>query len=418
MLDTKKHTPPVGIPSSYRINGKRRFVQAFFLLLYFVFPFLGLFYLNLSAGSFVLLGKTIGIGNSVIFLIGMIALLLGVITMAITTGRSFCGWVCPQNFLSEVVNSLIGKFARNPAGKNKFIPYAVITSGTILISIAVAINFMFYFGTPAEISGMLVSGELNGTVATFALLFGLLVFAGIGIYRHDFCKYACPYGIMQAAVADKTTLRVRFAKERSQECINCGDCTSVCYMGIEPRMLVQADPGCMNCGLCVEACHQVLEPLGVNSMLDFTAEKDQEKENLNGRALAILLPSLIIFSLWFAYQFFTLPTVDLMITRNDTHVSKLDDSGNISSKYFIQLVNQTAKEQDIILQAQGLAPGEVIFSDPVVTLKPGVKLKLEFIIKTHKSRYKPGAKKFQVIAFNKSDNKLIKQTESSLFIPL
>ena len=245
----------------YRITYKRRFTQSFFLLLYFLFPFLGLFYFDSVNNSFVLLGKNVGVNNSVMIVIGFMILLFGVITMAITTGRSFCGWVCPQNFLSEIINKIILKTSIKSNGKKKIFPYTLIFLATIIISLAVAINFMFYFGKPEDIFRMLISGEMNGNIMTFAIMFFLLVFSGIGLFRHDFCKYACPYGIMQASVADKTTLRVRFAKERSSDCIDCDACTDICYVDIEPRKLVQADPGCMNCGLCVEACHNVLEPL-------------------------------------------------------------------------------------------------------------------------------------------------------------
>src|SRR5690606_12505640 len=128
--------------------------------------------------------------------------------------------------------------------------------------------------------------------------------------RHDFCKNACPYGIMQAAIADNTTLRVRFAKERAEECINCNACTEICYMDIEPRMLNQADPGCMNCGLCVEACENVLEPMGFKSMLNFHGEL-KNKDTLNSKALIIMPAAFISIAVSFLYIFITLPLTDV-----------------------------------------------------------------------------------------------------------
>lgn len=398
----------------YRITYKRRITQSFFLLLYFLFPFLGLFYFDSVNNSFVLLGKNVGVNNSVMIVIGFMILLFGVITMAITTGRSFCGWVCPQNFLSEIINKIIFKTSIKSNGKKKIFPYTLIFLATIIISLAVAINFMFYFGKPEDILRMLISGEMNGNIMTFAIMFFLLVFSGIGLFRHDFCKYACPYGIMQASVADKTTLRVRFAKERSSDCIDCDACTDICYVDIEPRKLVQADPGCMNCGLCVEACHNVLEPLGVKSMLDFTAEKDPEKKSINATAVFINVSGFLIFTIYFLYMFITLPFVDLMITRNDKHVSVVKN-GILTSRYFLNTINQTSKEIKIDISFEGLPEKYFVLDKKEITLQPAEKQKIDFMILALKSDMKAGIRKFSIIA--KNSGKIINKTDSSLFIP-
>lgn len=399
----------------YNITNKRRATQAFFLFLYFIFPLLGIFYYDVNSSSFVLLGKTLGVNNSVIFVIGFIALLLGVITMAITTGRSFCGWVCPQNFLSEIINKIINKFALKSNGAKKTIPYAVITLATLLISVAVAVNFMFYFGKPSDIFNSLINGELNGSILNFSVVFGALVFAGIGIFRHDFCKYACPYGIMQASVADKTTMRVRFTKERSSDCINCGACNDVCYVDIEPRKLIQADPGCMNCGLCVEACHNVLEPMGVKKTLEFSKELDPEKESLNNKAVLISLSTLIAFTVSFIYMFLTIPAIDLTLTRDDSLVSVVKN-GNLSSRYNLQLMNQTSSEKDIHLKAEGLPENSLSFTENNLRLKQGEKTRFPIYFKAPKASLKPGITQFNIIAYNK-DGQELNKVKGSLFVP-
>ncbi|MFN4151851.1 MAG: 4Fe-4S dicluster domain-containing protein, partial [Candidatus Sericytochromatia bacterium] len=372
------------------------------------------FYFDIDSTSFVLLGKHIGLNNSVIFVAGFMVLLLGVITMAITTGRSFCGWVCPQNFLSEMINKIINKFAVSN-GKKKIIPYIVITLATVIISLAVSINFMFYFGSPSDVFNNLISGNLNTNVTIFASIFGLLVFSGIGIFRHDFCKYACPYGIMQASVIDKTTLRVSFAKERSSDCINCEACTDVCYVDIEPRKLVQADPGCMNCGLCVEACHNILEPMGVKSMLDFTAEKDPEKQNLNSKAALILTTTLIFFTIYFSYSFIYLSPVDLTVTRNDAMVSVIKD-GKLYSKYFIQVMNQTSEQKDVKVSIEGLSNDFVSFEKREVSLEPAKKERFDMTISTKKTNLKSGFQSFYILIHDKNNN-LLNKVKGALFVP-
>lgn len=397
---------------TYQLTYKRRIVQTFFLILYFLFPLTGIFYFDSNNGFFVLLGKNLGLNNAVIIVSGFMILLLSVITMAITTGRSFCGWVCPQNFLSEIINKIINTLG---VTKNrKIFAYILITIMSLFISLAVAINFMFYLGNTEDTIKLILSREVNGNIMLFAITFGLLVFAGVGIYRHDFCKYACPYGIMQASVADKTTLRVSFAKERSSECINCEACTDVCYVDIEPRKLVQADPGCMNCGLCVEACHNVLEPLGIKSMLNFTSEKDEDKKSLNSKAVLIIGSTLLVFIIYFIYSFMLIPDLDIMITRNDKHVSIIKN-GELTSKYFLNIMNQTSKELSFTLSFEGLNKKYFIFDKKTLVLKAGEKEKIDFMIKAPQNELKKGIQKFDIIANN--SEKTISKTQSSLFVP-
>lgn len=399
---------------NYNITKKRRFTQATFLILYFLFPFLGFFYFDINNYSFVLFGKNIGSNNSVMIAIGFIILLFGVITMAITTGRSFCGWVCPQNFLSEMINKIVNKFALKINGKKKLFPYSIITFFTIIISLAVAINFMYYFGKPQDITKMILSGEMNGNILTFSIMFGILVFSGIGIFRHDFCKYACPYGIMQASVADKTTLRVRFAKERSTDCINCEACTNICYVGIEPRKLIQPDPGCMNCGLCVEACHNILSPTGVETMLDFTAEKDPNKKSLNAKAVLINGLGFITFLIYFMYMYFSMPIAELIITRNDTHVS-IVKNGVLTSKYFLTIMNQSAQEITLNFSTEGIDDKYFTFDKKEISLKAGEKERFNFMITANKANLKTGISNFFVTA--KQGEEIVNKTKASLFVP-
>lgn len=399
----------------YNITTKRRAIQSFFLFMYFIFPLFGIFYYDVNSTNFILLGKTIGVNNAVIFVIALISLLVGVVAMAVTTGRSFCGWICPQNFLSEVINKTINTFALKSDGTKKIFPYTIITIATIIISLSVSISFMFYFGKPSDVFSSLISGQLNGMVMIFALFFGLIVFAGIGIFRHDFCKYACPYGIMQASVADKSTMRVRFTKERSSDCINCNACNEVCYVGIEPRKLVQADPGCMNCGLCVEACHNILEPMGVKKTLEFSKEKDLEKNNLNNKASLILISTFILSTITFIYMFLTLPSVDLTLTRDDKNVSVIKN-GNLTSDYFIQVMNQSSSPKNVILKVNGLPENFVTFQKNNLTLEKGKSQKFEFKINAPKNKLKPGITQFYVLALDDKGAE-INKVRGSLFVP-
>jgi polyferredoxin len=397
-----------------KITKRRRLTQSLFLLLYFLFPLLNIFYIDIEKTSFVLLGKTIGINNSIIFLLAFIILLLSVITMSILSGRSFCGWICPQNFLSEIINKIINNLAIKNNKKNKLV-YFIITSFSFLFSLLVATNFLFYFGKTENIFYQIINFNLNSTILIFGIFFFLIVFLGIGIFRHDFCKYACPYGIMQAAVSDKTTIKVRFEKERAKDCIDCGACKDICYMNIEPRKLYQDDPGCMNCGLCIEACNSVLEPINRKTMLTFSRIK-ADNDSINNKAFLILPIMLVSFIIYFFYLFIYLPDIDINVSRDESIVSVIDRKNNINSRFIITLLNQSDKEKNINLIAENINNKYIEILPKNIHIKAGEKYTALLNFKAPKNLLKKGINKF-IIKVLDDKNKEINKTYNSIFVP-
>ncbi|GIW22333.1 MAG: cytochrome c oxidase accessory protein CcoG [Candidatus Sericytochromatia bacterium] len=399
------------IIGNYNITKKRRIVQSSFLLLYFLFPLLNIFYIDIENRTFILIGKTIDISNSIIFLVAFIILLFFVIGMSIVSGRSFCGWICPQNFLSEMIN----KFLVNKKSKlnNTF---AILFS--LVFSLLVSINFMFYFGKRRDIFNQIVNFSLNNNILIFSIFFFLLVFLGIGVFRHDFCKYACPYGIMQASISDKTTLRVRFEKERSKDCIDCNLCKNICYMGIEPRKLYQNEPGCVNCGLCIEECQKVLAPLNRKSMLTFSSVKSgYGKDLINNKGLFIISIMLFSFIVYFLYLFIYLPDINIVVSRDENVVSILDENNNINSRFIVSLLNQSSKEKNIFLKVENISNEYISVIPNNIKINPGERYITYIIFKAPKNSMKKGINKFDIKVVDKENYREINKTYNSIFIP-
>src|ERR1022692_5237851 len=117
---------PAGFPSSAnptranstRYHGRRRLVQAISFALAILVPATGLMRIDPSAGALVVLDRQIWFAD--FFLIAGLWILLAsaLIMLYSSAGTVFCGWVCPQNILSEWGNYVTRKFLGRRAKVN------------------------------------------------------------------------------------------------------------------------------------------------------------------------------------------------------------------------------------------------------------------------------------------------------------
>ena len=117
---------PVGFPTSAnptranskRYHGRRRLVQALSFALAIGIPASGLLRMDPSAGALVVLDRQIWFAD--FFLIAGLWIMLAsaLVILYSVAGTVFCGWVCPQNILSEWANFVTRKFLGRRAKVN------------------------------------------------------------------------------------------------------------------------------------------------------------------------------------------------------------------------------------------------------------------------------------------------------------
>ncbi|MFZ5503413.1 MAG: 4Fe-4S binding protein, partial [Pseudomonadota bacterium] len=83
---------------------KRRATQFATLAVIVLIPLTGLLRIDLQAGNFVILGRQIWWSDYSLMLGFWIMLSTGAAMTYSTIGTIWCGWACPQNSLSELVN--------------------------------------------------------------------------------------------------------------------------------------------------------------------------------------------------------------------------------------------------------------------------------------------------------------------------
>src|ERR1017187_9178733 len=95
--------------NSTRYHGRRRLVQATSFALAILVPASGLMGIDPSSGALVVLDRQVWFAD--FFLIAGLWIMLasGLIMLYSVAGTVFCGWVCPQNILSEWANYVTRK---------------------------------------------------------------------------------------------------------------------------------------------------------------------------------------------------------------------------------------------------------------------------------------------------------------------
>ncbi|WP_301860722.1 4Fe-4S binding protein [uncultured Megasphaera sp.] len=165
-------------------------------------------------------------------------------------GRTFCGWLCPTGFVSQ----LLGKFSLFPLKlKKKYIRLGQI--GMVLTVAAAAIIY-FGYGNP-RMMVPIRAGEFFGSLpfvfehASWIWLFrtALIITLIVGsiIVANVWCRFFCPAGGIMEVVRRISP----FGVFKTKACDGCNACRRVCGMGTRP-----GEANCINCGDCLHVCHK------------------------------------------------------------------------------------------------------------------------------------------------------------------
>jgi ferredoxin-type protein NapH len=181
------------------------------------------------------------------------------VALALLLGRVFCGWLCPQNTLSELFDYLGGKMrvrriVRRPpvTAWPRYAILALVISGGIALGLPTA----SLLSAPGIISVQAGRFVLEGRVGVELSLIAGIVLVELIAIRRAWCNYTCPVGGFLGLLRTPRTLRVRMREDEASPCGGCGGCSAACGLGLDPTV-GDIYPLCHNCGDCVEACREL-----------------------------------------------------------------------------------------------------------------------------------------------------------------
>ena len=216
----------------------------------------------------------------------------GIILMSLVVGKSFCSWLCPVGFLSELIGDFGQKIFKKKIKLPKFLDYPLRTLKYLML------GFLFYsvfflmstlavksfldspYNLVSDIKMYYFFADISGfslIVITFLFLLSITV-------RNFWCRYLCPYGALLGILNFLSPTKI---KRNPVSCTDCGLCNKACpsFIKVDKVKTVLSDE-CTSCFNCIDAC-PVADTLDLKSVFPV-------KKKINKRYAAIGIVSIFL----------------------------------------------------------------------------------------------------------------------------
>ncbi|OGU28523.1 MAG: ferredoxin [Ignavibacteria bacterium GWA2_35_9] len=216
----------------------------------------------------------------------------GIILMSLVVGKSFCSWLCPVGFLSELIGDFGQKIFKKKIKLPKFLDYPLRTLKYLML------GFLFYsvfflmstlavksfldspYNLVSDIKMYYFFADISGfslIVITFLFLLSIPV-------RNFWCRYLCPYGALLGILNFLSPTKI---KRNPVSCTDCGLCNKACpsFIKVDKVKTVLSDE-CTSCFNCIDAC-PVADTLDLKSVFPV-------KKKINKRYAAIGIVSIFL----------------------------------------------------------------------------------------------------------------------------
>jgi len=392
-----------------RWHTRRVIVAVIMLALFFAFPLIKIngeqfMLFDILNRKFVIFGRPFFPQDFYLLAFLLVTGAIFVVLFTVIYGRIWCGWLCPQTIMMEMVYRKVEywiegdrpqqmKLDRMPWNKEKirkkftkwflFFLITLVVTSTMWAYVAGTDYVINFWKNPFAKPGVLIAYFIFATIYYFIYAW----------FREQVCIIVCPYGRLQGVLTDENTILVTYDYKRGEkrgpmrkgqdraalglgDCIDCKQCVHVCPTGIDIRNGTQME--CINCTACMDACDAVMDAIGKPRGLIRYASKRSIEEGTQ----EIFTPRVKFYTAVLAIiltVFITLlvkrPTVDLKVLRVRGQVFTELPDGKIRNYYNATLINKTTHEfKDLSIQVID-KDGAVITVAGVDDQKPDLKVR-------------------------------------------
>jgi len=316
-------------------------------------------------------------------------LIMGAVALFLVTsllGRLWCGYTCPQTvwtdlfmWVERVVEGDRNARMRRDAGPvtaDVVWRKAVKHAAWLFIAFWTGGAWIMYYADAPTVTVQFWTGTAATPVYFFTLLFTATTYVLAGWAREQVCTYMCPWPRFQAAMLDEESYTVTYQRWRGEprgklekdpatrthgDCIDCGNCVTVCPTGIDIRDGIQLQ--CINCGLCVDACTEVMHRIGRDPWLitwDTLAHQNAKAAGRDEPTHWVRPRTLIYAGVMLAVATVMLvalirrPLIELSALHDRAPLFVRVSDGSIRNAYTIKIVNKTQREAQFELTLEGL----------------------------------------------------------------
>jgi len=372
-----------------RITDKRRLVQALLIATAALLPFASVggnpfLRMDISLRTLFLAGIPVRIDQ---FYLVLLATLLGLslfLLITVVLGRVWCGWLCPQTVFNDLAELAAGRFQK------KLPPFAaaLIEHFTALvIAKLIAFNLLCWFMAPALAYYSLMDFNSHPLLLSCFLLVTLFGYINLILVKRSFCRGYCPYGRLQTALTDQSTLNLAFPEENRHRCLRCGACLRSCPMAIDIRDGFQIE--CINCGRCIDACRGVMEhrPDGFG-LIDYRFGVVKGTGFKLGGKTVILLALTLLLGVLLVWGLIDRNQSAFALQRIATVEPRTMPDGSRVQPWRAVIGNRSQSAASYAIRVAPAASGSVTLLGPVdnISISPNQHREITFMI-----RHRPGA---------------------------
>lgn len=198
--------------------------------------------------------------------LALIGVAIVLVFYALAGGRTYCGWVCPVNMVTDLAAWLRRRLdIKGGARLSRRARFCIL--GMTLVLAATSGTIAWEMINPVS---MLHRGLIFGMGLAWAVVLAVFLF-DLFVSPDDWCGHLCPVGAFYSLIGTVALLRVK-ATKRAQ-CNDCMDCFAVCP---EPQIIKPALKGaaknigplilssqCTNCGRCIDVCSKDVFAFGL-----------------------------------------------------------------------------------------------------------------------------------------------------------
>lgn len=185
---------------------------------------------------------------------------LSIILMSLVFGKSFCSWLCPIGFLSELVGDFGEKFFKRRLKLPKFLDYPLrslkyLMLGFLIYSVIFLMSGLAlkaFLDSPYNAISDVKMYYFFADISQTALIVIAVLFVLSILIRNFWCRFLCPYG---ALLGIASLLSPNKIQRTAQSCIDCGLCNKACpsFIKVDSVKTVWSDE-CTACLNCVDVC--------------------------------------------------------------------------------------------------------------------------------------------------------------------
>ncbi len=342
-----------------RIRPWRRFAEAVQAVLLLGIPFVRIggesaLRFDIPTLRLHLFGTILWMDEFFIVLIAVFFVTFLVIFITQLFGRIWCGWLCPQTVIIDMTGFLDRAQGKSLAQKTA--AYFL----TLLVSIIVAVDLIWYFISPYDFLPALMNGTL-GTVSggSWAVL-SAVIFLNYAFLRHTWCATVCPYAKLQGALFDDRTMIIGFDIRRKGECMDCRACVRVCPVNIDIRNGLNA--ACISCAECIDACTERMERKKSESLISYFFGTPGSSGSLI-RTNVIIIGSLTLLGLAFLlFLSLSRNPLDVTVLPGREFRARMTAQGEVINAYTLAVENRG--QSDLSLSLKALRDGAQLKAAP------------------------------------------------------